>query len=70
MGYELIDNIAFVYVNNTIILNQDSVMKMFEAAEFLILNLDKQLDTFTFKPYEKTPNHIEQSLYKRIISKI
>ncbi len=67
---ELIDNKAFVYVNNVIILSQVSVMKMFEAAEFLILDLDKQLDTFKFKPLEKMPNHIQHSLYKKIVSKI
>ena len=67
---ELIDNKAFVYVNNVIIFNQDSITKMFEAAEFLILNLDKQLDTFKFHPYEKTTNQIEQSRLKKIISKI
>lgn len=67
---ELIDNKAFVYISNAITMNKGSIIRTFAAIEFLIFNLSKQLDTFSFTPNEKMPHYIQKSLYKKIKHKI
>lgn len=66
---EMIDDRAFIYVRDAFFTNKDSIIKVFNAAEFLILNLSKQLDTFTFTPNEKMPHYMQKSLYKKVKSK-
>lgn len=67
---ELIGKKGFIYLEDVVTLSKASAIKIFEAAEVLILNLQKQLDTFVFTPTNKVPNQIDKSLYKEIVSKI
>ncbi len=68
-GYEieLAGNKTYIYIDNIASLESGSIMEMFEAAEFLLVNLNKQLDTFRFNVHERIPNQIRKSILKQLI---
>lgn len=55
---ELIEDRAFVYLKDSFVPDKEALMKQYEVAEFVILELQKELDTFSFKPHPKIPDEM------------
>lgn len=64
---EFIDDRAYIYISGQMIATRDNIMRIYSAAEFLILQLQKQLDTFNFRPDENVSDVMKTSSVKKFL---
>lgn len=64
---EFINDRAYIYISDQMIATRDDIMRIYSAAEFLILQLQKQLDTFSFQPDKNVSDAMEPSAVKRFL---
>jgi len=64
---ELIDKKAYVYMPSDMNINKDKVAHLLSAGRFLIQQLQKEMDTFKFKPNVQVPDNMNASKLEQFI---
>lgn len=67
---EFKDETAYIYFPNQFIAYDQPLVKIYLALEFLILELQKQLDTFRYSPVKGRVSTIPKSVYKQLGAEI
>lgn len=62
---ELVDKKAYVYLPADMTIGKDKVVNLLSAGRFLMQQLQKQMDTFKFKPDSKVPDDMKPSKLKQ-----
>lgn len=65
---ELLDDKAFIYLSDAYVYTEQSIMRVFSAVEFVTLELQKQLDSFSFDVDDKRPSKLQKSKLKKFLS--
>jgi hypothetical protein len=64
---EFLDDKAYIYLSDQFVYSEQSIKQIFSVMEFVILELQKQMDTFTFDPGRNRPKLHKVSMLQNFL---